>query len=448
MLMLRYCMKKFVLLFLFLCCLPFCTKDSESTQTPSEINATITIISGNLQTGQSGTPLANPLVVQVTDGNRTPIADLDVSFSVVEGDGSIPNRSTITTDSNGMAAVQWIIGSSYNGIEVTLSSNSFKAAANYICAVGENPSGIHITRTIDSLKNVEGVLYEVTFYGNYRSDSIYQRFNSTLSMNRYFCSLFSVFGDSQNYLLGRSFDNPAGWECLTLLTRVNPTDGYASIAPMRLRDIGFGLGTKFNSLTFTRKKRLLDAVVNPPDGINEHGLVVALANVTPQPYNRDPGKPHISCVLLVRKILDHARTVEEAAAIAMQYNITSQGRDTLDIHAIVADATGRSIILEPADGEMKVIPYTGNFQVMTNSPIYNVSLNTLFGQCWRFRTIYERLDSKKGLLKDNGAINLLQQVGNQWTAWSAVYNITRKSATLAIDFNFDSLYDFFLFPLW
>jgi len=64
MLMLRYCMKKFVLLFLFLCCLPFCTKDSESTQTPSEINATITIISGNLQTGQSGTPFANSYMAE------------------------------------------------------------------------------------------------------------------------------------------------------------------------------------------------------------------------------------------------------------------------------------------------------------------------------------------------------------------------------------------------
>lgn len=449
MIILRCLMKKtWVLIIFFLCFLPYCAKDSDSIQDPLDINAIITIISGNHQTGQGGTQLADPVVVQVTDLGQNPIPNLDVNFTMVEGSGSIPNSSIVTTDAGGMASVQWIISSSYNGIEVTLSSDSFKAAANYICAIGENPSGIHITRTISSFRNVEGVLYEITFYGNYRSDTIYQEFDSTLSGNSYFCSLFAVFGDPQNYLLGRSFDNPAGWECLTLLTRVNPIDGYASIAPMRMRDIGFGPGTDFDSVPFVEKNRLLDAIVNPPDGINEHGLVVGLANVTPQTYNRDSDKLTITCVLMVRKILDHARTVEEAAEIALQYNISSSGHDTLDIHAIVADATGRSIILEPADGEMKVIPNTRNFQVMTNSPIYHISLDTLFGQCWRFRTIYERLDSENGILNASEAVALLQEVGNQWTEWSAVYNISPKSATLAINYNFDTLYNFFLFPLW
>jgi hypothetical protein len=439
--------KLWVLLVFFLCFLPYCAKESNRTQPPLDINAIITIISGNHQTGQGGTQLADPVVVQVTDLGQNPIPNLEVNFTVVEGSGTIPNNSIVTTDASGMASVEWIIGSSYNGIEVSLSSDSFNAAANYICAVGENPSGIHITRTISSLRNVEGVLYEITFYGNYQSDTIYREFNSTLSGNSYFCSLFAVFGDPQHYLLGRSFENPAGWECLTLLTRVNPSDGYASIAPMRMRDIGFGPGTDFDSVSFVEKNRLLDAIVNPPDGINEHGLVLGLANVTPQPYNRDPNKQNITCVLMVRKILDHARTVEEAAEIALSYNIFGPD-NTLDIHAIVADTTGRSIILEPADGEMKVIPNTRNFQVMTNSPIHNVSLDTLFGQCWRFRTIYERLDSENGILNGSEAVALLQEVGNQWTEWSAVYNISRESATLAIDFNFDALYDFFLFPLW
>jgi len=444
--------KPWVLLILLLCFLSHCSKESDDTQVETnsivEINAILTVISGDHQTGQGGTQLDDPVVLKVTDLNQNPIPGLDVNFLVVEGGGSIANNPIVSSDTNGLVTIQWIIGSSYNGLEANLSSDSYIAAPAYICAVGENPSGIHITRTISSFKNVEGVLYEITFYGNYRSESIYQEFNSTLSKNSYFCSLFAVFGDPQNYILGRSFDNPAGWVCLTLLTRFNPIDGYASIAPVRMRDIGFDSGTDFNSLPYNGKNRLLDAVVNPPDGVNEHGLVVGLANVTPQPYILDPSKPNISCVLMVRKILDHARTVDEAADIALQYNIISAGSNTLDIHAMVADATGRSIILEPANGEMKVIPNTRNFQVMTNSPIYNVSLETLFGQCWRFRTIYERLESENGILSASEAVDLLQEVGNQWTEWSAVYGISGKSATLAIDYNFDSLYDFFIFPLW
>jgi hypothetical protein len=342
---------------------------------------------------------------------------------------------------------QWIIGSSYNGIELNLSSDSYCASPVYIWAAGENPSGIHITRTISSFRNVDGPLYEITFYGNYQSRDIYENFYSTLSENRYFCSLFTVFGNSQNYILGRSFDNPSGWVCLTLLTKFNPVDGYASIAPVRMRDIGFGPGTDFDSIPFTLKNQLLDAAVNPPDGVNEHGLVVGLANVTPQPYNRDPEKQTISCVLMVRKILDHARTVDEAAEIALQYNIYGEP-DQLNIHAMIADANGRSIILEPGDGEMRVIPINRNFQVMTNSPVYQVSIENQLEQCWRFRIIYKTLDSANGVLSPNEAIDLLQEVGNQWTEWSAVYGITNKSATLAIDFDFATLYDFFVFPLW
>jgi hypothetical protein len=40
-------------------------------------------------------------------------------------------------------------------------------------------------------------------------------------------------------------------------------------------------------------------------------------------------------------------------------------------------------------------------------------------------------------------MDLLSELGWQWTEWSAVYDISHKSVTLAIDFNFDILYEFF-----
>lgn len=410
--------------------------------------AFIRVVSGDMQQGQDNTLLTDPIVIEVSDSGQNRLARQSLNFRVVEGGGTIPSGSTVTTDDAGQASVQWRIGSGYNGIEVTLVSDFYSAAAAYICAEGKNPVGIHLTRSIASFHNVEGVLYAMTFYGNYSYETFALNNPDSPSDEEFYCSLFTVFGDSNNYLMGRSFDNPAGWVCLTMITKINPRDGYASIAPVRLRDIGFGPDTDFDAMTFPAKLRLIDAAYYPPDGVNEPGLIMGLANVTPMPYTRDPAKETIGCQIWVRKVLDQCRTVDEAVALTMRYNISGGGQDVLDVHAIVADASGRSIILDPAEGEMKVVPLVGNFQVMTNSPVYGLSFDTQKEQCPRFRIIYERLEYQNGILSSTQALDLLQEVGNQWTEWSAVYLLNPRGFRIAIDFNFDPVYQFYLFPLW
>jgi len=430
-----------------LCLAPPCTRDTEPDPPDTGINAVIVVVSGNHQTGRGGVPLPDPVVLRVDDLQGNPLANLDLSCGVVEGGGSVGDGSALATDASGSATIRWTIGSGYNGIEVSLGGDGFRAAPAYLCAVGDRPSGIHVTRTIASLRRVGGELYEMTFYGNYLSETVAGELDNGRGGGRHFCSLFAVMGDRHRLLMGRSFDSLANWVSATLLTRVNPLDGYASLAPVRMRDVGFAAGMDFNRVPFDQKTDLLRAMVNPPDGLNEHGLTVGLANVTAQPYDRDPDKETITCVRLVRKILDQARTVEEAAAIALRYNIHGP-RDTLDIHAMVVDATGRSIILEPAAGQMRVIPSELNFQVMTNSPVYGVSLDEQIDACWRFRTIFERLEACGGIMDAAGAMGLLAEVGNEWTEWSAVYGIWNHSAILAVDFDFTVLYPFPLFPLW
>ena len=181
-------------------------------------------------------------------------------------------------------------------------------------------------------------------------------------------------------------------------------------------------------------------------GMNEAGLVMGLANVTPQPYTPDPSKRTLHFCLWVRKVLDECRTVDEAAALTRRYNILSSG-STLDVHAMVADASGHSLILEPAQGEMKEIPSQGPFQVMTNSAVYQVPLETQLSQCPRFRYIHETLAAADGGTDAAGCWDILRQVGNVWTEWSAVYGISAGSAALAIDFDFDPLYDFAVWRL-
>jgi hypothetical protein len=426
--------------------------DNNPQNTAEPTAATIAVVSGNNQSGHGGFALDEPIIIRVTDLNENPIPDVAIEFDVVEGGGTIPEGTSAISDADGQASVHWTIESGYNGLEVRISDESYQAPSRYVYATGENPTGLHITRTIASLRRIEINLYTMRFYGDYSNDLAGQR-SSVSSAGRqtpfpsepFHCSLFSVFGDPNNYLLGRNFDNPSGWRCLTLVTQSDPSFGYASLTPVRLRDIGFGPTTDFDKMPFVQKRQLIRAIDYCPDGLNEHGLVMGLANVTPQSYAPDPNKESISCTEWVRKVLDYAKTVDEAAEITNRYNIANSGPpnlSTLDVHAIVADSSGRSIILEPADGEMKVIPNTGPWQVMTNIPVYNVPLDMLISGCWRYDRIYAKLLLQNGILSRDDSMALLSEIANIWTEWSAVYDIARKRIFLALDFNYDPVYEF------
>ncbi len=70
-------------------------------------------ISGDEQRGTFGTVLANPLVVEVRDRDNNPLPDVQVTFTVTEGDGLINGQSTaveVTTDANGRAVQTLTLG--------------------------------------------------------------------------------------------------------------------------------------------------------------------------------------------------------------------------------------------------------------------------------------------------------------------------------------------------
>jgi hypothetical protein len=213
-------------LFSLVCC---STKPGNPPQNPQDpvepADAVITVVSGNGQSGHGGSVLDAPIIVKVTGLDENPVPGVSVEFDVVEGDGAVPGGSSSISDADGQASIQWIIGSGYNGIEVGISDESYQAPSVYVYATGEHPTGLHVTRTIASLRRVEGYLYAMRFYGDYSNDLAGQRSSLGSSSHQplfpsdpFHCSLFSLFGDSNSYLLGRNFDNPSGWRCLTLMT--------------------------------------------------------------------------------------------------------------------------------------------------------------------------------------------------------------------------------------
>jgi len=80
--------------------------------------ASITVISGNNQTGVVGTALAAPLVVGVTDANKNPVSGVSVTFT---GTNATVNPTSAQTDSSGHASTQVTLGNSPGTATVTAS---------------------------------------------------------------------------------------------------------------------------------------------------------------------------------------------------------------------------------------------------------------------------------------------------------------------------------------
>jgi hypothetical protein len=71
--------------------------------------ARLDVVSGDLQTAEVGTELAQPLVVRVVDANGTPLAGQIVNFRVVSGGGSV-FAGAAQTNADGMAQERWTLG--------------------------------------------------------------------------------------------------------------------------------------------------------------------------------------------------------------------------------------------------------------------------------------------------------------------------------------------------
>ena len=79
------------------------------TITVGDLADSIEIVSGNNQSGDPGTELNNPLVVEVLDEDDDPVSGITVTFSITAGDGSLSDTS-VTTNTRGRAETDLTLG--------------------------------------------------------------------------------------------------------------------------------------------------------------------------------------------------------------------------------------------------------------------------------------------------------------------------------------------------
>ena len=105
----------------------------------NRVPTTLTKVSGDTQTGEPSTALANPFIVEVKDGATTPktFAGVPVTFAVTAGGGTLNTTST-TTDATGRAQTTLTLGATdvTNTVTATVThagrtlTQTFTAAAN------------------------------------------------------------------------------------------------------------------------------------------------------------------------------------------------------------------------------------------------------------------------------------------------------------------------------
>ncbi len=286
------------------------------------------------------------------------------------------------------------------------------------------------------------------------------------------CASFTAKSSSGDVLFARNYDYAKTNTCIVF---TEATEGrHATISTVDLQFVGMDVDKNVEGLL--NKVTCLAAPYAPLDGINDAGVSCGIymsyqgGNRTVA-TNQNTEKPDITSTTLLRLILDYADNLEEAVEIASSYDLHDSANTSY--HYMVADASGRSAILEWV-GETDASDYYGSarelkvtyndddahigemegksdFQWITNFIIqpgyYAQSKEDDRKGYDRYEKIYEELAMTSGIVKDeDAAMGILEAVGrrtwnnddgNGCTVHSVVYNLTDKTVVWVSNENYD-----------
>ena len=243
------------------------------------------------------------------------------------------------------------------------------------------------------------------------------------------CTSFAALAPEADAFFGRNFDWKHG---SSLLLFTDPPNGYASVSLVDL----FYLGLEgLQEIPWARRINLLGSPYATIDGMNECGVAIAQNAVPRRNTPKDPNRPTLLNSQIARLVLDHAKDVDEALTLIRQYNI--EFADT-PVHFHIADASGKSAIVEYVNGGISV--------VRDDKP-WQVSTNFLFSEpfkpdCWRYDEAAGSLGDSQGETSADEAMSILQNTSQDNTMWSVVYNLTTGQISLALGKDYEQVHTF------
>lgn len=160
-------------------------------------------------------------------------------------------------------------------------------------------------------------------------------------------------------------------------------------------------------------------------GMNEKGLAIDANALRPTGWESEPGKPPFPDNLM-DYILAHCATLDDVIQLFTKYNSSSLARARFP----VADATGASMVVEWADGKVRFIKRTGDFQIATNFVIHPVPDGPY--PCWRYNkanNIFKKMD-RIAVEEVRQVLDATHQEGQYPTVYSNIYDLKKRTFIL------------------
>ena len=172
------------------------------------------------------------------------------------------------------------------------------------------------------------------------------------------CSIAaSNAGAAGGKIFGRNFDYPNG---SAMIIHTMPYKGYESVStsyPCFVTDQLWWEPTN----NIMKDAVSLGLIYAPLDGLNEKGLYISVLQLDDEETNQtDEGKNDVQTTVAIRYILDKAASVAEALEILDGFNMHNVFNTAY--HYAIADNTGKSVVVEYINNEMKVT----DVKVVTN----------------------------------------------------------------------------------
>lgn len=255
-----------------------------------------------------------------------------------------------------------------------------------------------------------------------------------------------VKNSENQYLMGRNLDN---FNTDLMVLHNSPKDGYKSVSIVNLAFLGYTDG-----LTPDRvpdRSNALAGVFFPLDGMNEKGVSVSVLQVMAEPTKQNTDKPDVTTTLAIRLILDKAGSVQEAVELLSSWDMYASANGCYVFH--IADSAGKSAVVSYDRDKMNVTYAQNDYQYTTNFLLYDVDYDYLKVGVERYDILKEKIESSKGVLSEEQAMELLSEVSMSEdvpdesgayipTQWSAVYNLNEKTVTICADRNYEKSYIF------
>jgi len=216
----------------------------------------------------------------------------------------------------------------------------------------------------------DGYLYELSYDYDYYDPDVYEIVELISKMDAG-CSAFTTYNTDGDFVLARNYD----YNHLDKNGEASGLNLFVSTAPEgKLKSIAMcdaywlDPSNYFQGALDDGKTDISNVIIAPylcVDGMNEAGVSAALLAVDTKngesATDQNTGKDKVIHSVLLRYILDNAKSLDEAIEIAEQYDVRSSAKQ--DIHIIISDKDGNTAVLEwrqyDNDAEQKLhVTYT------------------------------------------------------------------------------------------